>query len=189
MVCMMSALSSTVSALRGEFGHSLPCRILKIPGAPEVRCSFAFQLGKTERSIPSYFGRPLASVDILLVSSMMMLFCCNWCVLSCAAAGAGFLCPNARTCRCAIEPSCRLRAGFSVLGTRSTYLGPNARICRCALEPSCRVLASLAVTGTESTSPGPNARIYPCILEPSFRVLAVAVLGTESTYLGPNARI
>ena len=102
----------------------------------------------------------------------MTLFCRNWCVLCCAAAGAGFLCPNARFCRSAIERSCRLRAGLSVLGTGSNYLGLNARTCGCATEPPCHVLASLTVPGTESTSPGPNVRIYRGGTEPPCRVLA-----------------
>ena len=61
MVCTVSVLSSTMSALPGGFGHSLPCRILKIPGASKVRWtrSFVFRLGKTERSLSSYLEDPL----------------------------------------------------------------------------------------------------------------------------------
>lgn len=58
-------------------------------------------------------------------------------------------CPNAQTCRCALEPYRRLRAGLPVPGTGSMYLGPNARMNRCATETSCQSLAGLALTGTE----------------------------------------
>lgn len=68
---------------------------------------FSPPTGKTKRPLPLYFGRPVASVVISLASPMPMFFCFNWGVLSCASKDAGFLCPSAQTCRCAIKPSCR----------------------------------------------------------------------------------
>lgn len=48
IVFLIPALFSTVSALRGGFEHSLPCRIVKLSGAPKVRWmrSSAVLLGK-----------------------------------------------------------------------------------------------------------------------------------------------
>lgn len=59
-----------------------------------------FRPAEENRTVPSVeFGRPLATVAILLASSMTMLFCRNWWALLYATAVAGSVGPNARTRR------------------------------------------------------------------------------------------
>lgn len=110
-----------------------------MPGAPKgeviTYCNFAFHLGK---------NRAAPSVVILEDSLLVLLFrwspsygfllpaasgaCCPYA----AASGAGFLGPNARACRRAIEPSCRLLAGLPVPGTAWSKRMP-LPMCNCGV--------------------------------------------------------
>lgn len=111
-VSMISALFPTVSDRSPSgFVHPLPCKIMNIPGAraPKVRGGHAVSPSsweETERCPVRRMKEDPARKSCnsrVLVSSVTMFFCCNWCVLSYAAAGVGFLSSNAGTYLCPIE--------------------------------------------------------------------------------------